>query len=378
MSGASRCVAHVFATILVLSPLTNRFTAATPPDVAFEGERSSQSLYFPPRTGTWERVNPADAGWDSDKLGEALAFAGERRSSGVVVLYNGRILAEQYWKVDLVSNLFDRPTPYILSLRGKDSSGHQIEDVASVQKSVVALLTGIAQQKGVLKITDRVDQHLGMGWSSSPPEAESRITIRHLLTMTSGLDSKLQFTAEAGTRWSYNSSAYAQLLKVVAAAADMKPDELTRAWLTEPIGMENSEWVPRPFVKDLAMDANTLGFATSPRDLARFGLLILAQGKWREKPILDDREYLRAMLQPSQQLNSNYGFLWWVNTKSHLVRGAPGDLVAAIGNMERIVYVVPSLGLVVVRLGDSPDVPGNSAFRLEFWKRLMAAAPKAN
>ena len=136
--------------------------------------------------------------------------------------------------------------------------------------------------------------------------------------------------------------------------------------------------MPRPFVKTLAMDANTLGFATTPRDLARFGLLILAEGKWGEKPILEDREYLRAMLQPSQQLNSEYGYLWWVNAKSHLVPGAPTDLVAAIGNMERIMYVAPSLGLVVVRLGDSPDVRGNSTFRLEFWRRLMAAAPKAN
>jgi hypothetical protein len=105
-------------------------------------------------------------------------------------------------------------------------------------------------------------------------------------------------------------------------------------------------------------------------------LLILAQGMWAEKPIVEDREYLRSMLQPSQQLNPRYGLLWWINVDSRLIPSAPTDLVAAIGNMERNVYVVPSLELVVVRLGDSPAAAGQSAFMHEMWKRLMAASPK--
>jgi hypothetical protein len=57
-------------------------------------------------------------------------------------------------------------------------------------------------------------------------------------------------------------------------------------------------------------------------------LLILADGAWGEKTVVEDREYLRAMLQPSQQLNLNYGLLWWVNANSRLVPGVPKDLVA--------------------------------------------------
>ena len=239
-------------------------------------------------------MTPAEVGWDPAALEEALSFAGERKSSGVVVLYNGRILAEQYWKLPLVSGLLQRPTPYVLTLHGKSSSGHQIEDVASVQKSVVAVLVGIAQQKGLLKITDRVDQHLGAGWSKAPREAESQITLRHLLTMTSGLNTRLELAAEAGTKWRYNTTAYAQSLKALAAAADMQPNELTRNWLTGPIGMADSRWVRRPLVKTLRIDANPYGFATTARDLARFGLLILAEGVWGEKAVVEDRKYLRV------------------------------------------------------------------------------------
>ena len=378
MNDLSWCLSHLLATMLLLSPLPNRIASAIPLDEAPRDANDSPPLYFPPHTGEWERVTPAEVGWDPAALKEALSFAGERKSSGVVVLYNGRILAEQYWRLPLVSGLLRRPTPYVLTLHGKSSSGHQIEDVASVQKSVVAVLAGIAQQKGLLKITDRVDQHLGAGWSKAPREAESQITLRHLLTMTSGLNTSLEFAAEAGTKWRYNTTAYAQSLKAVAAAADMQPNELTRKWLTGPIGMADSRWVTRPYVKTLRIDANALGFATTARDLARFGLLILAQGAWGEKAVVEDRKYLRAMLQPSQQLEPSYGFLWWVNANSRRVPGAPNDLVAAIGNMERIVYVVPSLGLVVVRLGDSPATAKQPPFMREMWKRLMAAAPKEN
>jgi len=62
----------------------------------------------------------------------------------------------------------------------KDASGHVIEDVASVQKSVASILIGIAQEKGLLRIDDTVTQYLGAGWSRAEPAQERAITIRHL------------------------------------------------------------------------------------------------------------------------------------------------------------------------------------------------------
>ena len=94
------------------------------------------------------------------------------------------------------------------------------------------------------------------------------------------------------------------------------------------------------------------------------------------------------MLRPSQSLNPSYALLWWVNgqassmswaippatTAGTLIPAAPADLVAAQGARDRKLYVVPSLDLVVSRLGDNGSLDGSS-FNDAFWERLMEAAP---
>jgi CubicO group peptidase (beta-lactamase class C family) len=342
------------------------------------------SLYFPPTAGEWEQVAPATAGWNDGRLKLALELAGKTRASGVVILHHGRVLAEQYWEVDQNTPAGKKAREYGAFVLGRDDKGHVIEDVASVQKSVAAVLVGLAQSKGLLRLDDLVQQHLGKGWSKASAAEEAAITIRHLVTMTSGLKDDLTFEAAAGTRWRYNTTAYSRTVKVVAAAAKKEPNDLTREWLTGRIGMKDSRWIERRGANaDTA--ANALGFATTARDLARFGLFILAEGRWNGETVFPDREYMRAMLQPSQQLNPSYGYLWWLNGKTEVARGsgervkgplistAPADLVAALGAVDRKVYVVPSLGLVVTRLGNS----AGPAFQNEFWKLLMEAAPKS-
>lgn len=343
---------------------------------------ASDGLYFPPPKGEWQRVAPAEVGWNAAKLEAALRYAGEQRASGVVLLYRGRILAEQYWNLDEDARAGNKARDYGALVRGRDANSHVIEDVASVQKSVSAMLVGIAQHKGLLKLDDAVSKHLGTGWSKTSPEQEQAITVRHLVTMTSGLKDDLTFEAAAGTRWRYNSAAYARTVQVVAAAAKKSPNDLTREWLTGRIGMNDSRWADRPGTGRNAVP-NALGFATTARDLARFGLLVLADGQWNGEAVIADRDYLHAALKPSQKLNPSYGYLWWLNGQPEVARGggervkgplippAPLDLVAALGAVDRKLYVVPSLGLVVTRLGNS----AGPAFQNEFWKLLMEAAP---
>ena len=85
---------------------------------------------------------------------------------------------------------------------GKDAAGKAIENVASVQKSMISILVSIAQEKGLLKLSDLVSEHLGDGWSKATVQQERKITVRHLMAMTSALTEQLTFTAEAGTRYS--------------------------------------------------------------------------------------------------------------------------------------------------------------------------------
>ncbi len=337
-------------------------------------------LYFP-TAKVWEKVDPAAVGWNADALDQAVDFAMSRKSSDVVILHRGRILSEKYTPIEKPS------LTYRGMIHGQDPQGRVVEDVASVQKSVASLLVGIAQEKQLLKVSDPVHQHLGVGWSNATTEQESRITIRHLITMSSGLTDRLQYADPPGTKWRYNSNAYSLSVTVVAASAKMTPNELTRAWLTKPLGMNDSRWIERRQAKISPPEANKLGFATTARDLARFGLMVLARGRWNDETVLGDQDYLQAALSPSQKMNPAYGYLWWLNGHKATLPGlrrdrgplnpaAPDDLVAALGALGRKCYVVPSLDLVVVRLGDSPEVIGQPKFDVEFWSQLMKAAPK--
>ena len=83
-------------------------------------------------------------------------------------------------------------------VRGQTAFGQNVEDVASCQKSITAFLVGIACEKGFVKLSDAVHDHLGTGWSQASREQEAAITLKHLITMTSGLNAKLKYEAPAG------------------------------------------------------------------------------------------------------------------------------------------------------------------------------------
>lgn len=329
---------------------------------------SAGDLYFPPNEGEWETVQE---GWDRDKLDEALSWAGEVGSSGVVILLRGRILAERHW--DTGSNDDPDQQRYSWSVVGKTEQGHLIEDVASVQKSITSTLVGMAQEKGLLRIEQPVSEYLGSGWSKATPKQEAKITLRHLLTMTSGLDDQLRFTHDAGKRWRYNTPAYAKSRDCVVAVSGLEVNEMTRQWLTEPIGMSDSKWVPRP---GLIRATNAYGFASTARDLARYGLLMLANGRWKGRPILGDEKYLFSATHRSQQLKPTYGYLWWLN-RPRRVASAPADTFSANGALTRRIYVVPSLELVVTRIGRAPKMNKPKDFDDELMRRIMAAKPES-
>ncbi len=334
---------------------------------------AGEGLYFPPTDGgEWARVEPDAAGWDGAALEEALDFAGERRSTAVVVLFHGKILAERGWEVEPKER-----TRMYRFLRVSDEP--ILEDIASAQKSVTAELFGVARSKGLIELDDRVSKHLGAGWSKASPAQEAKITMRHLLTMTSGLSDRLRYQADAGAKWRYNTPAYQLIMRVLVKVTGLSTNELTGRWLTAKIGMRDTRWRERPGMNGM------LGLTSTARDMARFGLLMLAEGVWNGETVLPDREYVRASVRPTQERNRGYGYLWWLNghpvlrggkTIPMLIPTAPRDLYAAQGALQRKAYVVPSLGLVVTRTGDNGRLKGESSFNNELWRRLMRAAPR--
>ena len=140
------------------------------------------------------------------------------------------------------------------------------------------------------------------------------------------------------------------------------------------IGM-NGNWVQSNY--------NNFYWSTA-RDMARFGLLVLNKGVWDDEIILNDANYFSKMTNTSQEINTSYGYLWWLNGKNSLIPpgftipldtslapNAPEDLIAGMGKNGQYLDVIPSQNLVVIRMGEAPDnslVPIN--FHNEMWNYL--------
>lgn len=330
----------------------------------------SGSLYFPPTTGSWETATPASLGWNATALGNTYDFLEQKNTKAFIILYNGRIVAEKYFG---------------------SFTADSIWYWASAGKTVTATLIGILQQQGLLNLNEPASKYLGVGWTSLAAAQEQQITIRHLLTMTSGLDDGvpdkdctlpacLQYKAAPGTRWAYHNAPYTLLEKVAEAASGKSYNNYFRENIRDRIGM-NGLWVKSGW--------NNVYFS-NPRSMARFGLMMLAGFKWNGVNILDDASYINAMTNTSQNLNLSYGYLTWLNGKaSHmlptlqyvfsgsLAPNAPADMYAALGKNDQKIYVMPSKKLVIIRMGESA---GNvqlavSSFDNELWGYLKQVIP---
>jgi CubicO group peptidase (beta-lactamase class C family) len=351
---------------------------------------TSTAMYFPSSDDQWETISPEDEGWDTDALEEVFKFARNHNSSGLVILKNGRTLAARQWALEnppMVATIGYKEVWY----HGDSPDGWAREDVASTQKSFIAVLAGIARDKGLLDFDAPVSIYLGKGWSQASPEQEAVITVRHLMAMSSGISEKLEFVFPAGEQWSYINKAYSLVNDVIQAATGREPNDFTREWLTEPLGLSQTEWIVR---SEFFRQWNMNGLVTTAPDLARFGLMIQAGGRWNDNMIIS-RDSLDQILSASSEFNPSYGLLWWLNnpqgwrwvrgltrvTPGKMFTDAPGDLVAAMGTSERRCYIVPSLGLVVTRTGSTwkLDAEGNFVssrdFDQQLWTLLKAAMP---
>ena len=247
-----------------------------------------------------------------------------------------------------------------------DESWGPPRDVASVQKSPVAVLVGIAIARGHLRLDT---------------EWRDGITVEHLLTMTSGLGDALEYVAPPGQRWDYSLIVYPQLKRVLTSAVGRPLDEITTEWLTGPLGMTESSWQDRVWDGSLPPgfkpsfvypDGKPMeAFVSTARDLVRFG-----EAAMQGFPGLGvDPDFLARMTRPSQGLNPAYGLLWWVNDcefsyapkaveprPGPFFPGVPADAFAALGAGDQCCVVVPSERLIVARTGE-PATPGSLAGR---------------
>lgn len=322
-------------------------------------------IYFPPNSGTdWETTSIAELGWNQNAIQPLKDFLIEKNTRSFMILVNGRIVMEEYFN-------------------GHTSAAEW--EWNSAGKTLVATTTGIAQQEGLLDINNKASGYLGTEWTNMPLEKENLITVRHLLTMTSGIDDtrqwvikpNLTYVADAGTRWAYG-NVFQKLTDIVAEASNKDFETYFNEKLKSKIGMDGYWNFGTIFTI----------YHSNTRSMARFGLLALNKGKWKDQRIINEQYFLES-INTSQSINPSYGYLWWLNGKTKfmipggqtvftgsLVPNAPADMYAAMGANDQRIYVIPGKKMVIIRMGNASD-PSNpnfavSGFDNELWTKINA------
>jgi CubicO group peptidase (beta-lactamase class C family) len=239
-------------------------------------------------TNTWQTSTPEQQGMDSRLLAEMFDAiqAQNLRMHSLLVVRNGYLVTEAY---------FD---PYTSDVR------HTIE---SNTKSVIAALIGIAIDQGKIKSASEkmVDFFPGRSMDNLD-ERKKAITLRDLLSMTSGLDcadgtpaasgmyqtrlwvqylQDLPMIDEPGKQWSYCSGASHLLSGVLQQVTGMDARTYANQYLFQPVGIaaaEKNDWASDPE----GISNGIAGLYLTPRELAKLGYLYLHQGNWDGKQIV--------------------------------------------------------------------------------------------
>jgi CubicO group peptidase (beta-lactamase class C family) len=317
----------------------------------------------PPEPGDdrWPVASAESVGLDGDKLCALVAkFADwtEANIHGVVVVRHGKLVFEHYFRgYDLKA----RTSPRFVDFNA--TTGH---DLRSVTKSVTALVLGVAIDRGLIPDVDQSVLSFFPDYADLRTPEKDRITIRHLLTMSMGLEwddgmpgrnESTMFAARdphryvlslpvvepPGTRWNYSGGATALIGGILTRATGKRFDELATAFLFEPLGISDVEWTQMR--SGHVVDWCCLWMR--PRDMAKIGQLVLDRGRWQGKRVVSEAWVDAAIASQIQRPRDGaYGYQFWTGTAS--VGGRQVDWAAAVGQGGQRIFIAPALDLVAV------------------------------
>jgi CubicO group peptidase (beta-lactamase class C family) len=372
------------------------------------GDQSGQEVYYPPpeNKGGWRALVSANAAPTPEQKRKILQTAGLDWDK-----------LHEVWKY---CASFGGPNSLLVVRRGwVAGEWHNFTNprgIASCTKSLTAVaMAKLLDLSDAGKLTRRVGiedeawRYLPARWAEAEP-ARKRIQLRHLLTMTSGLtpydgpyqadyeDKVFAQAVEAppGTVWAYASVPVDMLSLVIENVTGRTQEEFFNEHLGAAIGAAPVTW--GKFNRHTGGSGGPEGGARFPaRELARVGFLVLRDGAWekdgkqdqvlsaarvreftRWAPFLEKATWRRPNFAWEPNANLFYGHLWWNNrTGQALGQAVPRDAVYMSGWGKQACFVVPSLDLVVVRLGPERKLNEHPDYYRELWSRLMAALKDA-
>lgn len=268
---------------------------------------------------------------------------------GLVVVQNGRIVAEQY-------------------APGFDASTRQ--QSWSTAKGITQALIGIAVRDGHMALKD---SRLMPEWPEGDPRAD--ITVKDLLQMASGLEfgedyanpnshvdqmlfnqdnmgeyaARRKLEETPGTRSQYSSGTtniLSNILRRRLESRNVDYHAFPRRELFDKIAMSSA-------VFEVDAAGNFIGSSyiyATPRDFARFGQLFLQDGKWNGERLLPEN-WIDFTKEPAPGTKGEYGAHWSLNLGQSVLPGLPEDVIHLGGNDGQMILVIPSKNAVITRFG---------------------------
>ena len=300
-------------------------------------------VYWP--TEDWRTSTPEEQGMDSELLAKMFEHIAQNQINlhSVLIIRNGYVVTEAYFH------------PYTVD------TPHQ---TASVTKSVISILLGIAIDRGSIRGVEQplLDFFPGR-WIANVDVRKQAISLEHLLTMTSGIACKdrsgtddqmqqshgwIQFMLDLpmayvpGEQFSYCSGGPHLLSAILEKTTSLKTRDFANARLFMPLGIpavSEIEWGGDPQGYTLG----GYGLYLTPRNLAKLGYLILQQGQWAGQQIVSSQWVTASLTTHSTWMEEgrrDYGYFWWLYPEH--------GYYSMMGMAGQQVHIVPRLHMVVV------------------------------
>jgi CubicO group peptidase (beta-lactamase class C family) len=292
--------------------------------------------------GSWLRyASPEDAGWSTAKLDSARGLWEQIDSAAFMVIHDGAVLVA--WG-DVTRRFMCH----------------------SVRKSFLSALYGVYVHSGEIAPEKTLAE---LGIDDEPPltETEKQAKIIHLLKARSGVYHPAAYESAgmkkrrpqrgshaAGTFWYYNNWDFNALCTIFEQETGKKIFEEFKKLIAEPVGMEDFRLIDTYYhLESFHSMHPAYPFKMSARDMARFGLLFLRNGRWGEEQIVPEqwvRDSARSYSDVPGREGTGYGYMWWVVTD-------PEDrkygMYMARGVGEQTIAVLPGQDLVIVNRADT-------------------------
>ena len=290
---------------------------------------------------SWNIVSPEDLGIEPTSVQELIDYIKEPslNTQAAILIKGNNIIAEYY------------------------AEGYNKDDLVtswSVAKSFSSTLIGIAIDEGYINsVDDSIALYLPE-WKTKPQE---NISLKYLLGMRSGMDDHpglgvyfqgdmvsysldREISREPGITFSYSNEDSMLFSRIIENATGLDFQEYADTRLFDKLDIKETWWTDK--------SGNTLTYAgldMTPREFAKFGLMIAQEGKWIDEQIVS-QSWIKEATTEFDNLAS-YGYQWWTSTISESGLGSARQddypFFSALGLDGQYIYIWPEKDLVLVR-----------------------------